>query len=139
MLSESYARPVSVVSGLVFEQFRGLNDVGEEEPPQRVRCVQLTLASGGVFDVYRATEVNPSLPVWSVRGFEVAEDAPDVERRGLVMGTKDGRAMLTGGGRLDAQSAARSEMVTQSSVSSREVKDLSEVIAAAIKTLMDAE
>lgn len=113
--------------------------MGEGEDSQTVRCVKLTLASGGAFDVYRAKEVDPRLPVWSVRGFEVAENAPDVERRGLVMGTKDGRAMLTSGGRLDAQSAARSEMVTHASADNRNVKDLSDVIAKAIRKLMTAE
>lgn len=104
--------------------------VPQPEEAKVVPCVRLRLEDGGAFDVYKAEEKPRHVTLWEVRGFQVAAGESDsVERKAVIMGTKDGRAFLNTG---DAM-----VVVTEHEAATRPLSDLSEVIAAAVRRLLD--
>ncbi len=117
------------VATLLFKRLEALpKDLADA---RSVTCVGLRLADGTRVDVFKAELANASLPVWRVQGL-VGEGPTVVERRGLVLGTRDGRAILakgmpTAGGGLEGESVMAVESVV------RPLRDLGEVIAQAVE------
>lgn len=125
----------------LFEMLPGLVDSTGDETLDRLPCVQVTLHTGASFDIYKARLVREAMPVWSVRGFytpapdtELALDAS--ERRALVLGTQDGRALVSAPP-AGVDSAFPSEVVVGSEKSSRSLGDLAAVIASAVRAMFE--
>jgi hypothetical protein len=98
-------------------------------------CVRLATSTGAEFDVYRAERIERHVVVWKVRGFYRDADGETTEQRAVVMGTRDGRAMLTH----PASDPPRpSEMIVDAEQTLRNLADLADVIAAAVRRLVQS-
>lgn len=109
---------------------RGLPPEGRTVPTVRV-CVD----GGAVFEVFRADRVPAAVVAWRVRAF-----TEDGVRVAAILGTADGRATLTtasGQGGSDAPPVGG--LVLDASPGERDISDLSEAIAAAVRALMGPE
>ncbi len=97
-------------------------------------CVRALLPNGAQFEIYKADRMPAAVPVWKVRGFyQTSPVAAATERRGLILRTQDGRAVVTGsGGIVQAQSLA-GDVVQAAESCERKVSELADVIAAAIR------
>ncbi|MCH9685966.1 MAG: hypothetical protein K0V04_31315 [Deltaproteobacteria bacterium] len=117
------------VATRLFDRLRSLNPDLADAPS--VTCVGLRLEDGTRVDVFKAELANAALPVWRVQGL-VGEGPGVVERRGLVLGTRDGRAILAAGmPSLDRGLEGEPVVAVESVV--RPLRDLSEVIAQAVE------
>ena len=101
------------------------------ENAKRLRCVRLSLPDAGSFDVYKAEQAPGPITLWRVRGFLVAFDGQTQERHGVILGTKDGRALVNFDGPLLP--------VARFLPTTRSLTDLSYVIAAAVRRVLDQE
>ncbi len=108
----------------------------ERDGASVVECVALTLHDGSRPEVFKAELANEALPIWRIRAMQ-GHGAELAERRGLLLGTRDGRAILTtsltpaAGGELDGapiMAVSRTE---------RPLSDLSELIARAVRRRLD--
>lgn len=107
-----------------------------EAPQDRtvLPCVRLQLADGGSFDVYRADATEGPVTMWRVRGFSEGGGGAAQESVAVILGTKDGRAILKRTG-----ADAGMTPVSGYEETTRSLGDLSQVIAAAVRRLMNAE
>ena len=126
----------------LFETLPGLTDSTGDETLERLPCVQVTLHTGAFFDIYKARLVREAMPVWSVRGFYTPAPESDLgldasERRALVLGTQDGRALVSAPP-AGVDSVFESEVVVGSKKTSRSLDDLAAVIASAVRAMFEA-
>ncbi len=107
---------------------------GSAEDEKVLHCVRLQLVDGATFDVYKAEEAPGAVTLWRVRGFFEPEGGGEVaERKGVILGTQDGRAIA----RMSTPDGDTMTPVTAHEPTTRALSDLSDVIAAAVQSLMD--
>ena len=133
-----------MAAALLFETLPTLTESTGDESLERLPCIQVTLHTGAIFDIYKARLVRETMPVWSVRGFYAAApvDGGETdlsnasERRALVLGTQDGRALVSAPP-AGVDSAFPSEVVVASEKTSRSLGDLAAVIASAVRAMFE--
>jgi hypothetical protein len=109
-----------------------LADLGSEDDGA-VPVVSLRLDSGNQLDVFRAEQVRERPIAWKVRGFSSDEAGPK-ERRAVLLGTTDGRAMLMSEAAQTSEDApGGGGVVVGASAERRPLGDLADVIANAIR------
>lgn len=120
--------------------FESLSELGVElsSVADRVPSIRVELADGSVLDVFKADRVQAHLQMWRVIGFEraVAGDSADRERRALILGTRDGRAMLTSSLTSALDEGMNGQLVTGMTKSSRSLDEVSEAMARAVRRLL---
>jgi hypothetical protein len=97
----------------------------------RIPTVRVTIEGGAVLEVFRAERVPAAAVAWRVRGF-----TDDGVRLAAILGTNDGRAMVTTATSGDAEASPIGGMVIDAAPSDRDIAELSEAIANAIRGLM---
>lgn len=112
-----------------------LEGLAEGLPPQQpvVPTVRVVVDSGAVLEVFRAERVEAAMEAWRVRGFT---DDGSTTRLAVILGTRDGRAMVTERVSNDEDLAVIGGMVVEASVNTRSLSDLSQAIADAVRGLM---
>lgn len=112
----------------------GLRSLGQGLPAQgsRVPTVRVTVEGGQVLEIFRADEVPAAAVAWRVRAF-----TDEGVRVAAILGTHDGRAMVrTAVGPDDSPSSAVGGIVIDATSGDRDIADLSEAIANAIRAWM---
>jgi hypothetical protein len=128
--------------------------------PQRpsIPTVRVTLDSGAMLEVFRADPVEAAMTAWRVRGFGSGpsaasgrlETSPAIDpaigeperppkpavRLAVILGTRDGRAMVTERVSDDTAEAVVGGLVVSAEPGERALVDLSEAIATAVRALM---
>jgi hypothetical protein len=99
-------------------------------------CVRVDTSEGGQLDIYRAEQIPRAMPVWRVRGFYRDAAGVAVEQRAVLMGTQDGRAMLVHPPAAEGEAVRPSELVVAAQMTQRDIGDLADVIAAAVRRLV---
>ena len=99
-----------------------------DEDAKELRCVRLSLPDDASFDVYKAEQAQGPITLWRVRGFFSDAGADGEERSCVILGTKDGRALVNFTGPL--------LLVSGFEPTTRSLGDLSEVIAAAVRRFL---
>lgn len=114
--------------------WRALEGLGAGLDPDRpvIPTVRVTMDSGAVLEVFRADRVEATMVAWRVRGFT---DDGSTTRLAVILGTQDGRAMVTERVSGDEE-AVVGGMVVESAPNERSLADLSEAIAVAIRNRM---
>jgi len=104
-------------------------------PPRQplVPTVRVVVNSGAVLEVFRAERVEATMEAWRVRGFT---DDGSTTRLAVILGTQDGRAMVTERVSNDEDLAVVGGMVVEAESNTRSLSDLSEAIANAVRELM---
>ncbi len=103
----------------------------DREVEATVPVVRLVLADGRSLDVFRATRVRERPVAWRVRGF-VGDIRPQ-EFVAVLLGTQDGRALVTAAPGAAADAFASAQLVVQASAATRRLADLAEVVAARVR------
>ncbi|MBL4687943.1 MAG: hypothetical protein JKY37_25355 [Nannocystaceae bacterium] len=98
----------------------------------KVHCERLHLADGALLDVHKAERAEGAVTMWRVRGFYEAEGADAVDRQAVILGTKDGRAIVR-----FSQGPGGMEPVQSHQPHARPLSALSAVLASAVRKLMD--
>jgi hypothetical protein len=110
-----------------------------------IPTVRVTLDSGAMLEVFRAEPVEASIAAWRVRGFTGGSSAVERSRSSsasaavrlaVILGTRDGRAMVTERVSGDSEEALVGGLVVSAEPGERALVDLSEAIAAAVRALM---
>ncbi len=126
-------------SGEVTQRLWGaLEGLAQGLPPQQpiVPTVRVVVNSGAVLEVFRAERVEAAMEAWRVRGFT---DDGATTRLAVILGTQDGRAMVTERVSTDDDLAVVGGMVVEAESNTRSLDDLSEAIANAVRDLMGAK
>lgn len=98
----------------------------------RIPTVRVTIEGGAVLEVFRAQRVPASAIAWRVRGF-----TDEGVRLAAILGTNDGRAMVrTTVSDTDTVASVLGGMVIDAAPGDRDIAELSEAIANAIRALM---
>lgn len=139
------------VAARLWEQLQGLSR-GLDPTQPSIPTVRVTLDSGSVLEVFRAEPVESAIAAWRVRGFASATPKPHVSRLteparpataaktvrlAVILGTRDGRAMVTERVSDASEEALVGGLVVDTEPSTRALIDLSEAIAAAVRALME--
>lgn len=111
-----------------------LEGLAQGLPPHQpiVPTVRVVVDSGAVLEVFRAERVEAAMEAWRVRGFT---DDGSTTRLAVILGTRDGRAMVTE--RVSNEQAVVGGMVVEASSNTRSLSDLSQAIADAVRELME--
>jgi hypothetical protein len=121
------------VTAALWEALEGLYRGLDPEQPT-VPTVRVVVDSGAVLEVFRAERVEATMVAWRVRGF--AEHGKTT-RLAVILGTQDGRAMVTERVSSNGEPAVVGGMVVKSAPATRALSELSEAIAQAIRRLME--
>jgi hypothetical protein len=98
----------------------------------RIPTVRVTIEGGAVLEVFRAQRVPAAAIAWRVRGF-----TDEGVRLAAILGTNDGRAMVrTTVSATDTATSVLGGMVIEAAPGDRDIAELSEAIANAIRALM---
>ncbi|MCX4241241.1 hypothetical protein [Paraliomyxa miuraensis] len=136
------------VAARLWEQLEGLSR-GLDPTQLSIPTVRVTLDSGSVLEVFRAEPVESTIAAWRVRGFTgpaAIKHAFDpgrtpstskAVRLAVILGTRDGRAMVTERVSDESEEALVGGLVVDAEPSTRALIDLSEAIAAAVRALME--
>lgn len=116
---------------LLWSALQGL-EVGLLPEETTVPTVRIQVEGGAVLEVFRAQVVEAAMVAWRVRGFT---DDGSV-RLAVILGTQDGRAMVTERVIPEQASTVVAGLVTGFEPSKRGISDLSEAIAAAVRERM---
>lgn len=137
--------PTVDVATRLWEQLEGLSR-GLDPLRPSFPTVRVTLDSGAMLEVFRAEPVEAAIAAWRVRGFTgpaapVATHRPPRAasapvRLAVILGTRDGRAMVTERVSGDSEEALVGGLVVSAEPGERALVDLSEAIAAAVRALM---
>ncbi len=138
--------PTVDVASRLWEQLEGLSRGLDPHRPS-IPTVRVTLDSGAMLEVFRAEPVEAAIAAWRVRGFTggtpiVASHRPSIPRSAttvrlaVILGTRDGRAMVTERVSGSADEALVGGLVVSAEPGERSLIDLSEAIAAAVRALM---
>lgn len=142
--------PTVDVASRLWEHLEGLAR-GLDPLRPSIPTVRVTLDSGATLEVFRAEPVEASIAAWRVRGFTGASSGASsvVERArmtsrptssavrlAVILGTRDGRAMVTERVSGDEEEALVGGLVVSAEPGERALVDLSEAIAAAVRALM---
>ena len=113
-----------------------LEGLAQGLPPQQpiVPTVRVVVDSGAVLEVFRAEKVEATMEAWRVRGFT---DDGSTTRLAVILGTRDGRAMVTERVSNEHELAVVGGMVVEAEVNTRSLSDLSAAIADAVRELME--
>ena len=142
--------PTVDVASRLWEHLEGLAR-GLDPLRPSIPTVRVTLDSGAMLEVFRAEPVEAAIAAWRVRGFTGA--SPSVSsvvdrtrvpssasssavRLAVILGTRDGRAMVTERVSGDSEEALVGGLVVSAEPGERSLVDLSEAIAAAVRALM---
>lgn len=142
--------PTVDVASRLWEHLEGLAR-GLDPLRPSIPTVRVTLDSGAMLEVFRAEPVEAAISAWRVRGFTGA--SPSVSsvvdrtrvpssasssavRLAVILGTRDGRAMVTERVSGDSEEALVGGLVVSAEPGERSLVDLSEAIAAAVRALM---
>jgi hypothetical protein len=106
-------------------------EVGRDVP-----VVRLEVEDGRTLDVFRAERVRDRPIVWRTRGF--AGDIRPAEFVALLLGTTDGRAIVTAGPGDAAAATMSGQAVIGVSRSSRRLADLADLIAQRVRERFSA-
>lgn len=120
--------------GAATRLFSGLDALSAGLPAEgsRIPTVRVTVEGGATLEIFRADRVAAAPVAWRVRAF-----TEDGVRVAAILGTNDGRAMVrTAVGPDDPAAAAVGGLVIEASSAERDMSDLSEAIAAAIRALV---
>lgn len=107
---------------------------GLPEAQPTVPTVRVVVDSGAVLEVFRAERVEAAMEAWRVRGFT---DDGCTTRLAVILGTRDGRAMVTERVSNEHDLAVVGGMVVEASANKRSLNDLSQAIADAVRELME--
>lgn len=141
--------PTVDVASRLWEQLEGLAR-GLDPLRPTIPTVRVTLDSGAMLEVFRAEPVEASIAAWRVRGFtgpsagassvvdrtRVPSPKSSAVRLAVILGTRDGRAMVTERVSGDSEEALVGGLVVSAEPGERALVDLSEAIAAAVRALM---
>lgn len=146
--------PTVDVAARLWEQLQGLSRGLDPSRPS-FPTVRVTLDSGSVLEVFRAEPVEAAIAAWRVRGFATSTVAPPradaattrepvhappaskaAVRLAVILGTRDGRAMVTERVSDETEEAVVGGLVVSAEPSERALIDLSEAIATAVRSLM---
>jgi hypothetical protein len=148
--------PTVDVATRLWEQLEGLSR-GLDPLRPSIPTVRVTLDSGAMLEVFRAEPVEAAIAAWRVRGFTGAPPSPRVRavtewasssvprpsgsasssvRLAVILGTRDGRAMVTERVSGDSEEALVGGLVVSVEPGERSLVDLSEAIATAVRALM---
>lgn len=123
--------PTVDVAARLWAQLEGLSRGLDPQQPL-VPTVRVTVDSGAVLEVFRAELVEAPMPAWRVRGFTGGATV----RLAVILGTRDGRAMVTERVSDDAEEALVGGLVVDAEPGQRALIELSEAIASAVRSLM---
>jgi hypothetical protein len=118
--------PTVDVAARLWEHLEGLSR-GLDPQQLSIPTVRVTVDSGAMLEVFRAEPVEAAMAAWRVRGFT----GGTAVRLAVILGTRDGRAMVT-----ERVSDESEEAVVGGLVGERALVDLSEAIARAVRALM---
>lgn len=145
--------PTVDVATRLWEQLEGLSR-GLDPLRPSIPTVRVTLDSGAMLEVFRAEPVEASIAAWRVRGFTGAPlsarrsiagglegarlpgSGSSAVRLAVILGTRDGRAMVTERVTGDSEEALVGGLVVSAEPGERALVDLSEAIATAVRALM---
>jgi len=136
--------PTVDVATRLWEHLEGLAR-GLDPLRPSIPTVRVTLDSGAMLEVFRAEPVEASIAAWRVRGFTGGSAAEAVGpsrasrsavRLAVILGTRDGRAMVTERVSGESEEAIVGGLVVSAEPGERALVDLSEAIAAAVRALM---
>jgi hypothetical protein len=141
--------PTVDVASRLWEHLEGLAR-GLDPLRPSIPTVRVTLDSGAMLEVFRAEPVEASIAAWRVRGFtgpssgassvvdrtRVPSPKSSAVRLAVILGTRDGRAMVTERVSGDSEEALVGGLVVSAEPGERALVDLSEAIAAAVRALM---
>lgn len=148
--------PTVDVATRLWEQLEGLSR-GLDPLRPSFPTVRVTLDSGAMLEVFRAEPVEASIAAWRVRGFTgappsararsmpagadepsspVARPPGSPVRLAVILGTRDGRAMVTERVSGESEEALVGGLVVSVEPGERALVDLSEAIATAVRALM---
>lgn len=123
--------PTVDVAARLWEQLEGLSR-GLDPRQLTVPTVRVTVDSGAVLEVFRAEPVEAAMAAWRVRGFT----GGTAVRLAVILGTRDGRAMVTERVSDESEEAVVGGLVVSAEPGERALVDLSEAIARAVRALM---
>lgn len=138
--------PTVDVAARLWEHLEGLSRGLDPQRPS-IPTVRVTLDSGAMLEVFRAEPVEATIAAWRVRGFtggtplvpssraSTPRSATAV-RLAVILGTRDGRAMVTERVSGTAEEAVVGGLVVSAEPGERSLVDLSEAIAAAVRAFM---
>jgi hypothetical protein len=139
--------PTVDVAARLWEHLEGLSR-GLDPLRPSIPTVRVTLDSGAMLEVFRAEPVEASIAAWRVRGF--ASGAASMKHRpapahgsatsvrlAVILGTRDGRAMVTERVSGASEEALVGGLVVSAEPGERALVELSEAIAAAVRALME--
>jgi hypothetical protein len=136
--------PTVDVATRLWEHLEGLAR-GLDPLRPSIPTVRVTLDSGAMLEVFRAEPVEASIAAWRVRGFtggstgvehSRVSSSGSAVRLAVILGTRDGRAMVTERVSGDSEEALVGGLVVNAEPGERALVDLSEAIAAAVRKLM---
>lgn len=130
--------PTVDVASRLWEHLEGLAR-GLDPLRPSIPTVRVTLDSGAMLEVFRAEPVEAAIAAWRVRGFTGASSVvakSSAVRLAVILGTRDGRAMVTERVSGDSEEALVGGLVVSAEPGERALVDLSEAIAAAVRALM---
>jgi hypothetical protein len=135
--------PTVDVATRLWEQLEGLAR-GLDPLRPCIPTVRVTLDSGAMLEVFRAEPVEASIAAWRVRGFtggssgvaRVPSTTSSAVRLAVILGTRDGRAMVTERVSDESEEAVVGGLVVSAEPGERALVDLSEAIATAVRALM---
>lgn len=140
--------PTVDVASRLWEHLEGLAR-GLDPLRTSIPTVRVTLDSGAMLEVFRAEPVEASIAAWRVRGFTGPSSGASslvartrvpspssAVRLAVILGTRDGRAMVTERVSGDSEEALVGGLVVSAEPGERALVDLSEAIAAAVRALM---
>lgn len=96
-----------------------------------VPVVRLDIEDGRTLDVFRAEQVRELPIVWRTRGF--AGDIRPAEFVALLLGTTDGRAIVTAGPGDMTSATMNGQAVVRATRTSRRLADLADLIARRVR------
>lgn len=113
------------------DEIGALLEALEVEVERDVPVVRLQVEDGRTLDVFRAERLRDRPIVWRTRGF--SGDIRPAEFVALLLGTLDGRAIVTAGPGDATASTMNGQAVVGVSRSSRRLADLADLIARRVR------
>lgn len=107
--------------------------VGLDPAETTIPTVRIGLEGGAVLEVFRAELVDAPMTAWRVRGFTNGRTV----RLAVILGTRDGRAMVTERVSTDDDQAVVGGLVAAVELGERSIADLSAAIADAVRARME--
>jgi hypothetical protein len=123
--------PTVDVAARLWEHLEGLSR-GLDPRQLTIPTVRVTVDSGAMLEVFRADPVEAAMAAWRVRGFT----GGTAVRLAVILGTRDGRAMVTERVSDESEEAVVGGLVVSAEPGQRALVDLSEAIARAVRALM---